>query len=245
MKPCPFCAADILETAIVCTYCQRDLRLWPTRGHWIVLGCWTIAGVRVLITFWRWGNPGAELDDTETPDAKTLRSVIVSAKESCDLATRVFRQGADVTTVFWNVACKNGRTYAVTHDRDGRARVLSCQTWKAIAHLECFVALTDHADASRTLAAGCCSPERTRPLISARMAAVYEQELPVAMSSARDGGFASATIPEDSRASVSRGGDVKEGATRQIGIFCRVAFWRYSGSGVRGRLKPDRTPVGS
>jgi hypothetical protein len=74
-------------------------------------------------------------------DPKYLQRVITGVGDSCDAVVRVFYQGGRPSVgMFWNAACKNGKTYTISRASDGEVRVLSCAQMKLVASTDCFVA---------------------------------------------------------------------------------------------------------
>jgi hypothetical protein len=74
--------------------------------------------------------------------SEALRTAVVNVGESCDAVTRVFFQGTDSRqNDFWDIACKNGRSYVIERQPDGHGSVLSCAVLQKIAHVNCWVAL--------------------------------------------------------------------------------------------------------
>jgi hypothetical protein len=72
-----------------------------------------------------------------TPSERsTLLSTAVG--EGCSVS-ETFVQGLDrERKAYWNVRCRNGKTYAIALSQDGSSRVLECGTLKAVAGVECF-----------------------------------------------------------------------------------------------------------
>ena len=78
------------------------------------------------------------------PDAQRNQMLTVfmkQSKENCDSVERSFFQGFDKSrSAFWNVACRNGRSFAVMvyNDASGSTKVLDCGVLKVVAGVECF-----------------------------------------------------------------------------------------------------------
>jgi TM2 domain-containing membrane protein YozV len=76
-----------------------------------------------------------------TVEAQELRSAIVSAGETCDAPKRIFKQGNNDGSDFWNLECQNGHAYMVRVNlADRSTRVLSCSALKTLTQIECFQA---------------------------------------------------------------------------------------------------------
>ena len=75
----------------------------------------------------------------------SLAAVVRSVGDECPRGTREFYQGADsFGDAFWNVACSNGQSYAITvkNNAGGSTRVLACSVLEAVAKVQCFVAFS-------------------------------------------------------------------------------------------------------
>jgi hypothetical protein len=69
-----------------------------------------------------------------------LSGYVERSGESCGRVIRNFFQGGNDQYVFWNVACSNGKSYAiqVNNDSGGSSRIMGCAMLKAVNAGECF-----------------------------------------------------------------------------------------------------------
>lgn len=76
------------------------------------------------------------------PERRTFfGNYLKNSGEACDSVTKTFFQGLSKQgEAFWNVRCRNGRTYAVmiNNDATGSTRILECEVLKVVGGGECF-----------------------------------------------------------------------------------------------------------
>ncbi len=71
----------------------------------------------------------------------TLTKFLKQSNENCDAVVRNFFQGLDKDkNAFWNVACRNRKSYAIMikNDKVGSTKILDCGTLKMLKAGECF-----------------------------------------------------------------------------------------------------------
>lgn len=91
------------------------------------------------------GNPTHDTVTGLPEDARRqlFANVLRSTADPCGSITRTFYQGMEkkAKTAFWNIACSNGQSYAISvyADQGGSTKVLSCAVLKKVTKSECFV----------------------------------------------------------------------------------------------------------
>ena len=80
--------------------------------------------------------------------AQLFTGMFEGDKESpCDKVTRTFFAGFEKTShdAIWSIGCGDGHTYQMTikADANGSTRLLSCDTLKLVARVECFKSLSE------------------------------------------------------------------------------------------------------
>jgi hypothetical protein len=69
---------------------------------------------------------------------EALRSAVVGVGYPCDEVTRTFFQGSRREGDYWDIACRNGKSYAIQRAPSGMPTILSCDVLRVVAHLDCF-----------------------------------------------------------------------------------------------------------
>ena len=116
----------------MCKHCGRDLVPRPQGKPLPSALKWTfgIFGALFLLGLFvdKRTPPGSTANSSSGERAETLRAVVVSADERCSSVTRTCHRGTDPNNgqQFWNVSCADGGDFAVTIERGGSTRVMSC-----------------------------------------------------------------------------------------------------------------------
>ena len=106
-----------------------------------------IVGVLAGLLLLMWiGSKGAGADratSSGVPDADEravlLQHAIAGTGYACDAVTRTFLQGRKSEGDYWNVSCRNGKSYVVQQQASGAVQVLACDTMKLMTKIDCFV----------------------------------------------------------------------------------------------------------